>query len=155
MLNTTTTNANIAVRLYDNQKYGTTYGKGLYRKALYNGTIDIKNSGVKYLVDFHSYSDWANQARTDEQMMIVRETSPDEATLYSWLKRYDNETKTKTSVCGVCLINLETMGMKVGIFDTERGVEDFWELAARPCRQVDGGKRSPQLLATDGDLQDW
>lgn len=39
------TQSEIAVRLYDNNAYGTTYGKGLYRKAIYNGTIDAKAEG--------------------------------------------------------------------------------------------------------------
>ena len=36
----------IAVRLYDNNTYGSTYGRGLYRKAIYNGTIDAKHSSA-------------------------------------------------------------------------------------------------------------
>ena len=56
----------IAVRLYDNNTYGSTYGRGLYRKAIYNGTIDAKHSSAKYLVDFYTYEDWANQAKTDQ-----------------------------------------------------------------------------------------
>jgi hypothetical protein len=38
MLNNQTTQAPVAIRLYENKAYGTTYGKGLYRKAIYNGT---------------------------------------------------------------------------------------------------------------------
>lgn len=41
----------VAVRLFENQAYGTTYGKGLYRRAVYNGTVDIKAPKVKYLID--------------------------------------------------------------------------------------------------------
>jgi hypothetical protein len=33
----------IAVRLYENNAYGTTFGKGMYRRALFNGTIDAKS----------------------------------------------------------------------------------------------------------------
>lgn len=43
MLDQTTKQTEIAVRLYDNNTYGTTYGKGMYRKAIYNGTIDAKH----------------------------------------------------------------------------------------------------------------
>ncbi len=35
----------IAVRLFDNNTYGTTYGKGLYRRAVFNGTIDAMSAG--------------------------------------------------------------------------------------------------------------
>lgn len=63
----------IAVRLYDNKFYGTTYGKGLYRKALYNDSIDLQTPLVKYVIDLFIYDDWANQAKTDEQMNSVRQ----------------------------------------------------------------------------------
>ncbi len=60
----------IAVRLFDNEKFGTTHGKGLYRKAIYNGTIETSGQN-KYLVDLYSYEEWANMAKTDEQMEIL------------------------------------------------------------------------------------
>jgi hypothetical protein len=41
----------IAIRLYDNPKYGTTYGKAQYRHAIFNGSADIKNPSVKYLLE--------------------------------------------------------------------------------------------------------
>ena len=59
MLDTTTNE--IAVRFYDNKLYGTTYGKGMYRKAIYNGSIDVKNPSLKYVIDMYSYNDWALQ----------------------------------------------------------------------------------------------
>ncbi len=69
MLNTGNTNqVEIAVRLYDNPVYGTTHGKGLYRRAIFNGSIDVKDPHVKYVIDLYSYDDWANQATTDGQM---------------------------------------------------------------------------------------
>ncbi len=155
MLNTQNNQTEIAVRLYDNQKLGTTYGKGLYRKAIYNGTVDAKYSGAKYLVDFYTYEDWANQAKTDDQMNLIKDTSPIDDTLFSWVKLYDGKTQTKSHVMGMCLINLDTMEVRIGIVDMERGVDDVWHLTAHRCRQSEHGKRSPQLLATNGDLLDW
>ena len=155
MLNTTTNQPEIAVRLYDNNTYGTTYGRGLYRKAIYNGTIDAKHSNAKYLVDFYNYEDWANQAKTDEQMEILASFSPDADTLFSWVAYYDGATKSKTPVTGVCLLNAGTMDVRVVIMDSQHGVEDSWNLTARSCRLAEHGKRSPQLLATNGDLQGW
>ena len=35
---------NIAVRLYDNPKFGRTFGRGLYHNALFNGTVDLLDS---------------------------------------------------------------------------------------------------------------
>jgi len=45
----------VAVRLFENQAYGTTYGKGLYRRAIYNGTVEMKTPKVKYLIDLFAY----------------------------------------------------------------------------------------------------
>ena len=53
-------NNEIAVRLYDNPFYGTTHGKGLYRKAIFNGTADITAPSAKYLLDFESVEGWAH-----------------------------------------------------------------------------------------------
>ena len=44
----------IAVRLYQNAKYGTTYAKGVRHQALFNAAADIKNPKVKYVLDFHA-----------------------------------------------------------------------------------------------------
>ena len=56
MLNQSIEKTEIAVRLYDNNSYGTTYGKGLYRRAIYNGTIDAKEFNAKYLADIALYA---------------------------------------------------------------------------------------------------
>ena len=63
----------IAIRLYDNPKYGTTYGKAQYRHAIFNGSADVKNPSVKYLLDFYEYGKWEHSANTDEQMMVLNE----------------------------------------------------------------------------------
>ena len=95
MLNHEIKQTEIAVRLYDNNTYGTTYGRGLYRKAIYNGTIDAKHSKVKYLVDFYNYEDWANQAKTDVDMKFIANATPDADMLFSWVKHYDGDSKSK------------------------------------------------------------
>lgn len=155
MLNTKNTQSEIAVRLYDNQKFGTTYGKGLYRKAIYNGTIDTKDLKSKYLVDFYSYADWANLAKTDAEMEILANVSPEADTLFSWIKHYDFETRVKASVPGMCRINMNSLELVVLICDEQRGLTDQWELGAKPCKQTKTDKPTPQLLATNGDLHDW
>ena len=40
----------ITARLWENKLYGTTYGKGQYRKAIYNGTLELNDP---YAVDLH------------------------------------------------------------------------------------------------------
>jgi hypothetical protein len=72
----------IAVRLYESKVYGTTYGRGLYRHAFYNSTVDLEPTRVKYLVDLYTGEDWANQARSDEQMLIIRGVGVEPGYLY-------------------------------------------------------------------------
>ena len=90
----------IAVRLYENNKYGSTYGKSLYHNALFNATADVKHPKAKYLLDFYSYEHWEAQAKTDEQIEVVQLVSEaaNKDTLVSWVLRYDAETKHKAWV---------------------------------------------------------
>ena len=114
----------IAVRLFDNDKFGTTHGKGLYRKAIYNGTIETSGQN-KYLVDLYSYEEWANMAKTDEQMEILANVEAQSDALYSWVKHYDPNTKDKTTVPGMCQLDPESLNMTVLICDAAHGVEDL------------------------------
>ena len=143
----------IAVRLFDNDKFGTTHGKGLYRKAIYNGTIETSGQN-KYLVDLYSYEEWANMAKTDEQMEILANVEAQSDALYSWVKHYDPHTKDKTPVPGMCQLDPESLKMTVLICDSAHGVEDTWRLSAKPCK-AHTGMKSPQLLATNADLSSW
>lgn len=143
----------IAVRLFDNDKFGTTHGKGLYRKAIYNGTIETSGQN-KYLVDLYSYEEWANMAKTDEQMEILANVEAQSDALYSWVKHYDPHTKDKTPVPGMCQLDPESLKMTVLICDSAHGVEDTWRLSAKPCK-AHTGMKSPQLLATNADLRNW
>ena len=152
MLNT---KSEIAVRLYDNNTYGTTYGKGLYRKAIYNGTIDAKAEGAKYLVDLFSYDEWANMAKTDEQMEILANIEAQSDSLYSWVKHYDPITKDKIAVPGMCRLDTESLELTILICDESRGLTDTWELKAKPCKQGSTGGKAPQLLATNSELAAW
>lgn len=152
---TTQKEIQIAIRLYENNSYGATYGKGLYRKALYNGTIDTKHPSVKYLVDLYNYEDWVNQAKADMQMAVLEAVDDVKNRLYSWIQRYDPITKQKTMVYGLCTLDLTTLSMIVLIGDTTYGIEERWDVEAKPCRQGSTGVKSPQLLATNGELANW
>jgi hypothetical protein len=142
----------IAVRFYNNNSYGTTFGKGLYRKALYNGTVTAIDSNETYLVDFYTYDDWANMAKTDEDMEILATVTPSSNALYSWIKHYDRGTRAKSSVAGIC--EIDTVSFQVGLLicDEQHGITESWRLNARPCKQVRSTVKSPQLLATNTDL---
>ena len=153
MLNSNQTE--IAVRLYENQTYGTTYGKGLFRKALFNGSIDIKTPCTKYVIDLFNYDDWCNIAKTSEQMVIIRDVPQQDDTLFSWINRYDRTTKQKTLVSGFCSFECDSEGMRIMILDPVSQIEDVWQISAKPCQSNTNGLRSPQLLATNADLTAW
>ena len=153
MLNSNQTE--IAVRLYENQTYGTTYGKGLFRKALFNGSIDIKTPCTKYVIDLYNYDDWCNIAKTSEQMVIIRDVPQQDDTLFSWIYRYDRTTKQKTLVSGFCSFDCDSKDMRIMILDPVVQIEDVWQISAKPCQSNTNGLRSPQLLATNADLTAW
>ena len=153
MLNSNQTE--IAVRLYENQTYGTTYGKGLFRKALFNGSIDIKTPCTKYVIDLFNYDDWCNIAKTSEQMVIIHDIPQQDDTLFSWINRYDRTTKQKTLVSGFCSFDCDSKGMRIMILDPVVQIEDVWQISAKPCQTNTNGLRSPQLLATNADLTAW
>ena len=44
----------IAVRGFINEKFNTTFGKGLFRRAVYNGSVELHKPNQKYLVDYLS-----------------------------------------------------------------------------------------------------
>ena len=46
------TTTEIAVRLYNNPKFGTTYGKGQYHNAIMNGTVDLHKKPNTFTVLF-------------------------------------------------------------------------------------------------------
>lgn len=148
-----TDQAIIAIRLYDNNTYGTTYGKGKYRRAIYNGTVEIKAAQATYLVDLYNYEDWANTAKTDLQMELLASVESDSDTLYSWIKHYDRNTQVKSLVRGLCAVNLDTSRLALLIDDHAHDVADGWELDVRPCKIGKSG--APQLLATNSDLGTW
>jgi len=146
----------LAVRLYENKLYGSTYGKGLYRRALFNGSIDIRSPQAKYVVDLYNFSDWANQAQTPEQKQIVQGISTSSQFLYSWIFRYNPTTKQKTLVVGYLIFDLNTNEIRFGM-QQDPADEAVLEctLNARPCKASGDNRRTPQLLATNTDLTLW
>ena len=146
-------NKEIAVRLYENPLYGTTHGKGLYRTAMFNGTADITTPSVKYLLDFESFERWEHRSKnTDDDLMRehVATLSPANI-LVSWIVRYDPISKAKVRVNGFCSIDLQSHMLELLIADEDGGVEGTWRLDVKPCKAV-LGKKSPQLLATNAEL---
>ena len=145
----------IAVRLFQNAKYGTTYAKGVRHQALFNATADIKNPKVKYVLDFYTYEHWEFLAK-ENQLEIVNQVrnEVDKDTLVSWIVRYDLATKTKTSVYGFGTLNTKSNELILCVLDGEAEVEDSWKLTAKPCRAI-AGKNIAELLATNCELASW
>jgi hypothetical protein len=153
MLNTTPNE--IAVRFYDNKLFGTTYGKGLYRKAIYNGSIDIKNPSAKYVIDMYNYNDWALQAKSEVQAEVLSSITRTSDKVYSWLHRYNAATKEKTLVPGCCILDINTNEVQIVMTDEIADISNVWQLEARPCKPTNDGRKVPQLLATNSDLTVW
>ena len=151
----TTNQTELALRLYSNSTYGSTYGKGLFRRALFNGSIDIKSPQVKYVIDLFSYDDWCNIAKTHAQIEIITGVAQQADTLYSWINRYNTSTKQKTLVSGFCSFDCESKDINVMIIDPEFDIEGVWKISAKPCQTNRNGLRAPQFLATNADLTEW
>ena len=145
----------IAIRLFENPKYGTTYGAGLRRGAVYNATAEITEPYAKYLLDFESGAAWADHARTDQQLHIVQrfvdQVQRDQEVLWSWVKWYDRATGHKECVQGFALYDISSEEIALHVRDAQRGITEEWLLPARRC-QATPGRRSPAFLATNHDL---
>jgi hypothetical protein len=145
----------IAIRLFENQKFGTTYGKGLRRSAVFNATAEVNDPYAKYLLDFEAGPTWIHHARTDRQLAIARQfvnqADQDEGVLWSWVKWYDKATGDKEFVDGFALYDMESEEIALNVNDAKRGLTEEWHLPARRC-QGRAGKNSPAFLATNHDL---
>ena len=127
----------------------------MYRRALFNGTIDAKSPTAKYLVDCFNYQDWCNQASTDEQMAVLAAVEADDKKLYSWIKHYDTVTRAKRLVGGCMQFDLDSLDMNIMICDETAGVADHWRIEGKPCKTAMKSQKSPQILGTNADLANW
>ena len=145
----------IAVRGFINEKFNTTFGKGLFRRAVYNGSVELHKPNQKYLVDYYSYLEWESQAKSDEQLTIVKSlestnVAQEEDLLFSWLIHYDPLTKSKERVNGYSVYSPTTRELFIKIDDGLNHTEDEWTLNVHPCRAT--GANKPVFVATNVDL---
>lgn len=145
----------IAVRGFINERFGSTHAQGLFRRAVYNGSIELRNPFQKYLVDFYAYAYWEVKARSDQQVKIVTDMvsagmDHDADILFSWLQHYDPVTKHKSSVAGYAVYHTKTNEIHVSIDDPERAVVEQWWLDARTC--ANPGLKKPAFIAANIDL---
>jgi hypothetical protein len=146
---------NIAVRLWNNQMLGTTYGKGLRRQAYFNGTIQIAIPPVKYLIDLEPILSWFHHAKSPIHLKMLKDLNiqpiNDSNVLMSWIIRY--EGGVKTPVDGLCHFELSENKIFIRINDLASKIQDEWQLVAKACLNRTPGKPTPNLIATNYELE--
>ena len=145
----------IAIRGFINERYNSTYGKGLFRRALYNGSVELHNPNQKYLVDFYDYEQFQHTAKSDAQIEVLKKldqcnVSSVEGLVLSWIIHYEPLTKTKTPVDGYCIYLQSTGELHIEVIDVPNGTNDEWDLRAHHCKSV--GTNKPVFIATNVDL---
>ncbi len=141
----------ITIRLWENKKFGTTYGKGLYRRAIYNGTAEVLSPYAKYLLDLEQITSWFHLAKTAVHINMLKqladEPENEEGQLLSWIYRY--ESGIKTPVKGFAQLDLVHSIITLEIDDAEIGIQETWTLPLRSCIARIPGKPTPALIATN------
>lgn len=146
----------IAVRGFMNEKFGSTYGKGLFHKAIYNGSVEVRDPYSKYLIDLFEYDRWEMNAYGDEQLAWTKKLARAQINqapeaLASWIQHYDPMTKTKRQVNGVCVYLPMSQELYITVDDPDGGVCEEWTLQAKHCLKT--GPNKPIFIATNFDLQ--
>ncbi|WVN42037.1 hypothetical protein AOB54_01265 [beta proteobacterium MWH-UniP1] len=154
----------MAVRLYDNPKFGKTFGKGLYHNTLFNGTVDLPVLGLKYLIDLVQYEQWQHTAKSDQDMEMLAtaidylkaqdidiESGANRTNiLCSWIKRFDSNM-LKPKVPGFALLDLQKCKITVVVTDEQHGIAFGERLCMRSCKDPSNGQRSPNYFASNYD----
>jgi hypothetical protein len=140
----------ITARLWENKLYGTTYAKGLFRKALYNGTLELNDPYAKYLVDFEDIEHWFHFAKSPLHIEMANRLSKppsnESGVLMSWLYRY--EGGVKTAISGYAALDTNYRRITIQIDDIDLGISEHWELPIRSCIARTPGKSCPSMIAT-------
>ena len=134
---------NIAVRLWNNEMFGKTYGKGKRKNAFYNGTVEISIPPVKYLIDLETITSWYHNAKYPIHLKMLDRIEPcdDANVLMSWIVRYENGVKTP--VHGYYCFDINKLQL----------INETWELAVKECLKRTPGKPTPNLIATNYELK--
>ena len=148
----------VAVRLYENKKFGGTYAPSKYYTAVFNATADVVAPNIKYLLDFVPYAQWANSLRTPiqyEVFDVMRENMNSqninsEQMLVSWIKKI-NLSGEKVIIEGFSYYDFVTQQILLAVDDKEFDFYHTWQLDVRACR-IKHNQNSPSLLAANYDL---
>jgi hypothetical protein len=152
------TEREIAVRGFNNERINTSFGKGLFRRAIYNCSVELRDPNEKYLIDLYDFAHWQHQARSDYQIDIVRKMAneggeDEDGLLLSWIQHYNPLSKTKTPVEGYCIYLLSSRELYVEINDPANNTFGDWSLRVQQCTTEGTGK--PVFIATNVDLGKW
>ena len=135
--------------------FGTTYGKGLRRQAYFNGTIQIAIPPIKYLIDLETIEAWYHHAKSPIHLKMLKDLNitptNDPNILMSWITRY--EDRVKTPVTGICHFDLSLNLLFIKIEDLAYKIDESWELSVKPCVNRTPGKPTPNLIATNYELE--
>jgi hypothetical protein len=145
----------IVVRGFMNEKFGSSYGKGLFHRAIYNGSVEIRNPYSKYLIDLFEHDRWEKTAYSQEQLTWTKKLAQAQVSqapeaLSSWIQHYDPMTKTKRAVDGVCVYLPMTQELYIAINDPINNLNEEWTLQAKHCLKT--GPNKPIFIATNVDL---
>jgi hypothetical protein len=145
----------IAVRGFINDKLDTTTGKTLFRKALFTGSVELRDPNQKYLVDYFNYLQWETQAKTDNQIEIIKELRAKDVDkepefLFSWMLHYEPLTKNKTRVEGYSIYSSKTKELYIKINDEINQTQGEWELNVCHCKVIE--KKKPVFVASNCEL---
>lgn len=143
----------VSIRGFINSKFGSTYGKGVFRRALYTGSVELQNPTQKYYLDFYEYVDWVKTAKEPYQLDIVNKlastnlpTAPN--LVMSWVIRLD--PSPKTLVEGFCAYLQDSAELHLEINDSAKSINHDWDLPVRHCKNA--GDKLPLFIATNVDL---
>ena len=145
----------IVVRGFINEKFGTTYAKGLFHRAIFNGSVELRNPYTKYLIDLYEYNRWEASANTDQELEWVKRLREADIHLapeaiVSRIQHYDPITKVKTAINGICVYLPESQELAITIDDPGRDVVDCWTLDVKACAKA--GSNKPVFIDTNFDL---
>jgi len=145
----------IAIRGFINEKFNTTFGKGLFRRAVFNCTIELRNPYQKFLADFYKYDAWEAQGKNDSQIEIINQLRGAnihnaEGCLVSWLQHYDPLSKHKSVVEGYSIYLPDTRELYIKINAPEFQTVEDWHLTVNSCKVT--GTNKPIFIATNTDL---
>ena len=145
----------IVVRGFMNEKFGSTYGKGLFHRAIYNGSVEIRNPYSKYLIDLFEYDRWEIHAVGEQQLAWTKKLNKAQVNqapeaLASWVQHYDPMTKAKRAIDGVCVYLPMSQELYIAINDPVHNINDEWTLQAKHCLKT--GPNKPIFIATNVDL---